>query len=37
MLIPEKAVTDSDLMPGSDSDANPVAIGASEGHAWARP
>jgi hypothetical protein len=28
MLIPMKAVTDSDLMPVSDSDAMPVTIGA---------
>jgi hypothetical protein len=28
MLIPMKAVTDSDLIPGSDSDAMPVTIGA---------
>jgi hypothetical protein len=28
MLIPAMAVTDSDLVPGSDSDAMPVAIGA---------
>jgi len=28
VLIPAMVVTGSDLMPGSDSDAMPVAIGA---------
>jgi hypothetical protein len=28
LLIPVNVVTDSDLIPGSDSDAMPVTIGA---------